>query len=179
MKLFTLLLTFSFGFAFQSESAELSQQDIDDIQASSKEWVNTYNQNDWIKLADLFTLNATMMPPNSVAIIGRQNIASWQEENESGFRIAFEIQEIAGSNQMAYVRGRSCVFIPDGKGGFGIDVGKFLEIRKKQDSGEWLIDADIFNSDAVIGSEFLNNCPFESSLTYPNIRVLHKPQIKQ
>lgn len=119
------------------------------------------------------------MPPNSVAIIGRQNIASWQEKNESGFRIAFEIQEIAGSNQMAYVRGRSCVFIPDGKGGFGIDVGKFLEIRKKKDSGEWLIDADIFNSDAMLGSEFLNNCPFESSLTYPSIRVLHKQQIKQ
>lgn len=37
----TLLLTFSFGLAFQSQSAELSQQDIDDIQASSKEWVNT------------------------------------------------------------------------------------------------------------------------------------------
>lgn len=46
MKLFILLLTFSFGFAFLSESDELSQQDIDDIQASLKEWVNTYNQND-------------------------------------------------------------------------------------------------------------------------------------
>ena len=156
----TLLLTFSFGLAFQSQSAELSQQDIDDIRASSKEWVNTYNQNDWKELADLFTLNATLMPPNSLAVMGRQNIASWQEKYESGFRIAFEIQEIAGSNHIAYVRGRSCVFIPDDKGGFGVDVGKFLEIRKKQESGEWLIDADIFNSDAVIGSELVNTCPF-------------------
>lgn len=164
MKLFILLLTFSFGLAFQSQSAELSQKDIDDIKASSKEWVNTYNQNDWTELADLFTLNATMMPPNSPAIIGRQNIASWQEQYESGFRIAFEIQEIDGSHHIAYVRGRSCVFIPDGKGGFGVDVGKFLEIRKKQESGEWLIDADIFNSDAAIGSEFLDTCPFETSL---------------
>ena len=163
MKSLILLVILSFGLAFQSESVELSQQDMDDIQASSKEWVKTYNQNDWKELADLFTLNATMMPPNSVAIIGRQDIASWQEKNESGFRIAFEVQEISGSNHIAYVRGRSCVSIPDGKGGFGVDVGKFLEIRKKQENGEWLIHADVFNSDAAIGSELLDSCPFETA----------------
>jgi len=84
----------------------------------------------------------------------------WQAENESGFRIAFEIQEISGSNNLAYVRGRSCVFIPDGKGGYGIDVGKFMEIRKRQATDEWLIHADIFNSDAAVGSELPSVCPF-------------------
>jgi len=163
MKSLIVLVILFFGFASQSKSVELSQQDIEDIQASSKKWVKTYNSNDWIKLADLFTLNATMMPPNSVAIIGRQDIASWQAKNESGFRIAFDVQEISGSNHIAYVRGRSCLSIPDGNGGIGIDVGKFLEIRKKQDNGEWLIHADIFNSDAVIGSELLNTCPFKTA----------------
>jgi ketosteroid isomerase-like protein len=163
MKSLIQLVILSFGVAFQAKSAELSAQDINDIKASSKEWVKAYNQNDWKGLADLFALNATMMPPNSVAIIGRPDIASWQEKNESGFRIAFEIQEISGSNHIAYVRGRSCVSIPDGKGGFGIDVGKFLEIRKKQENAEWLIHADIFNSDAALGSELLDTCPFETA----------------
>jgi len=162
MKSLILLAILSFGIAFQAKSAELSAQDINDIKASSKEWVKAYNLNDWKGLADLFALNATMMPPNSVAIIGRTDIASWQEKNESGFRIAFEIQEISGKEHIAYVSGRSCVYIPDGKGGFGIDVGKFLEIRKKQKNGEWLIHADIFNSDAAVGSELLNSCPFET-----------------
>ncbi|WP_371195313.1 DUF4440 domain-containing protein [Glaciecola sp. SC05] len=163
MKASILMIILSFIIAFQSSSAELSAQDLNDIKASSKEWVNAYNQNDWSGLADLFALNATMMPPNSVAIVGRQDIASWQEKNESGFRIAFEIQEISGSNHIAYVRGRSCVSIPDGKGGFGIDVGKFMEIRKKQETGEWLIYADIFNSDGAVGSELLDTCPFKSA----------------
>jgi ketosteroid isomerase-like protein len=156
------MVILSFGVALQSKSVELSAQDINDIQASSKEWVETYNQNDWKKLAALFTLNATMMPPNSIAIKGRQDIAAWQEQNENGFRIAFDIQEIEGRNDIAYVEGRSCLFIPDGKGGFGIDVGKFLEIRKKQETGEWQIHTDIFNSDAALGSDLLDSCPFNA-----------------
>ena len=162
MKSLILMVILSFGVASQSKSVELSAQDINDIQASSKEWVKTYNQNDWKKLAALFTLNATMMPPNSIAIKGRQDIAAWQEKNEAGFRIAFDIQEIEGRNDIAYVKGRSCLFIPDGTGGFGIDVGKFLEIRKKQETGEWLIHTDIFNSDAALGSDLLDSCPFNT-----------------
>ena len=61
---------------------------------------------------------------------------------------------------MAYVRGRSCVFIPDGSGGFGVDVGKFLEIRKQQSNGQWLIEADTFNSDLGAGADLLGTCPF-------------------
>ena len=162
MKSLILMVILSFGVASQHKSVELSAQDINDIQASSKEWVKTYNQNDWKKLAALFTLNATMMPPNSIAIKGRQDIAAWQEKNEAGFRIAFDIQEVEGRNDIAYVKGRSCLFIPDGTGGFGIDVGKFLEIRKKQETGEWLIHTDIFNSDAALGSDLLDSCPFNT-----------------
>ena len=163
MKSLILFAIVLFCIAIQAKSAELSVEDMNNIKASSKKWVETYNQNDWKGLAELFTSKATMMPPNSVAIIGRKDIASWQEKNESGFRIAFDIQEISGSDHIAYVRGRSCLSIPDGKGGFGIDVGKFLEIRKKQENGAWLIYADIFNSDAPLGSELLDKCPFETA----------------
>jgi ketosteroid isomerase-like protein len=90
---------------------------------------------------------------------GRTAIAAWEAENENGFRIAFDIQEKEGSGDTAYVRGRSCVFIPDGDGGYGVDVGKFLELRKKQADGAWLIEADIFNSNAAQGSELLESCP--------------------
>lgn len=82
MKSLILVSILSFGLAFQAKSAKLSAQDVKDIEAASKEWVKAYNKNDWNGLADLFALNATMMPPNSVAIIGRQDIASWQEKYE-------------------------------------------------------------------------------------------------
>ncbi|MGB3457394.1 MAG: DUF4440 domain-containing protein [Litorimonas sp.] len=137
-----------------------TSQDLSDIRAASAQWVETYNRNDWPELATLFTTNAVMMPPNSGSVTGRDNIATWQSEYESGFRIAFQIGTIDGDGDIAYVRGRSCVFIPDETGNYAVDVGKFLEVRRRQADGQWLIEADAFNSDMPAGSDLADSCPF-------------------
>ena len=160
MKLIAMMVLSILLLACQTEHSGLSDVDKEAIEASSKTWVATYNKNDWAALAELFTEDAVMMPPNSNSAIGRPAIAAWQAANENGFRIAFEIQEILGSADIAYVRGSSCVFIPLGNGQYGIDIGKFLEVRQKQANGQWLIKADAFNSDATVGSELSQSCPF-------------------
>lgn len=103
------------------------------------------------------------MPPNGPAVTGRAAIAEWERANETGFQIAFKLETIDGDGDTAYVRGRSCVFIPDGTGGYGVDIGKFLEVRERQTDGSWLIKADIFNSDSSVGSDLLGACPFDTS----------------
>ena len=146
--------------ACQTHVSGLSEADMTAIQAASDEWVKTYNENDWDALAELFTADATMMPPNGPAVVGRDAIAAWEAEYETGFQIAFDVQEIGGEGDFAYVRGRSCVFIPLETGDYGVDVGKYLEIRKKDENGDWLIVSDVFNSDAAMGSDLLEACPF-------------------
>tara|TARA_R110002124_G_scaffold63799_1_gene174720 strand:- start:173 stop:652 length:480 start_codon:yes stop_codon:yes gene_type:complete len=138
----------------------LSDADVSAIRASSAEWVATYNKNDWTALAELFAPDASMMPPNSPEAVGRDAIAAWEAASEEGFRIALDVQQIDGRGDMAVVRGRSCVFIPKESGGYGVDVGKFLEVRRKQAAGNWLIVSDIFNSDLALGSELQDACPF-------------------
>lgn len=157
IKLFCIA-TLAFLQSFLAQAEDINERSR--IELSSQKWVKTYNSNDWSELAKLFTKDATMMPPNSPMVQGRQAIADWQNKNESGFRIAFDIQDIQISGNTAYVRGRSCVLIPLGKDEYGVDLGKFLEVRKKQVNGEWLIHADIFNSDGAIDSKLLSNCPF-------------------
>lgn len=147
--------------ACQSEKADFSATDREAIEAASAEWVDTYNRNDWDALAALFAPEAVMMPPFGPAVIGREAIADWEDANESGFRIALFIDEISGSGDLAYVRGRSCVFIPLGEGVVGVDPGKYLEIRKRHAGGAWLIETDIFNSDSAMGADLLDACPFE------------------
>ena len=146
--------------ACQSTSIDISPEDYSAIERSSKNWVETYNQNDWEGLAALFTPDAILMPPNGLAVHGRDAIAKWEEANETGFRIAFKVEAIEGRGDVAYVRGRSCVFIPNETGGYGVDVGKFFEVRKQQSNGDWLIEADIFNSDLGVGADLLGACPF-------------------
>lgn len=147
--------------ACQTVPSGFTSDDRADIAASSALWVETYNQNDWKKLGSLFTADAVMMPPNGPAISGRDAITDWESENEAGFRIRFEIDDIDGSGDVAYVRGRSCVFIPDGEGGFDVDLGKYLEVRRRQADGRWLIVADAFNSNLGIGADLLEDCPID------------------
>lgn len=151
--------------ACQTNQAALTEQDRVAIEASSRLWVETYNKNDWDALSNLFTPDAVLMPPNGPAVIGRAAIADWEQINESGFRIALDIAAIDGEGDAAYVHGRSCVFIPDGAGGYGVDIGKFLEVRKRQSDGAWLMEADIFNSDLSVGADLLDACPFDTSQT--------------
>lgn len=144
----------------QTMPPEISSVDHSTIEAASAAWVDAYNANDWDAFAETFTEDAILMPPNDPAVIGREAIAAWQTENETGFRIALDVENISGSGDTAYVRGRSCLFIPQGDGSYGVDAGKFLEVRKLQENGDWLLDVDIFNSNAPTGSDLLDACPF-------------------
>ena len=129
------------------------------------EWVEIYNRNDWPTLAAQFTEDAVMMPPNSPAVIGRAAIAAWEAENEQGFRIALKVEDISITGDVAIIRGRSCVFIPLGKeqkdGAVGVDIGKYIEVRKRTDGGRWMVVQDIFNSDLLAGSALASACPSE------------------
>jgi len=157
----SIVLTAASFATCQGYPSSFTPEDRASIEAASNVWVETYNRNDWDSLAKLFMPDAAMMPPNGPIVRGRESIAAWEMENETDFRIAFEIDAIKGSGDLAYVRGRSCVFIPDGTGNYGIDVGKFLEVRKRQADGTWLIEADIFNSDLPVGAALLDSCPLD------------------
>jgi len=131
----------------------------DEIHAAIIEWVDIYNRNDWAALAAQFTEEAVMMPPNSPAVTGRAAIAAWEAANEAGFQIALKPDDISITGDSAIVRGRSCVFIPSDEDGTGVDIGKFLEVRRRQPDGRWLVSHDAFNSDLPPGAALAAACP--------------------
>lgn len=132
-----------------------------EIRAAIAEWVAIYNRNDWSALANQFTEDAVMMPPNAPAVTGRAAIAAWEAANEAGFRIALRPDDISIAGDRAIIRGRSCVFIPLEDGAIGVDIGKFLEVRRRQPDGRWLVAQDVFNSDLAAGAELAKACPLE------------------
>jgi len=132
-----------------------------EIRAAIAEWVAIYNRNDWSALARQFKEDAVMMPPNVAAVTGRAAISAWEAANESGFRIALRPDDISIVGDRAIIRGRSCVFIPLADGAVGVDIGKFLEVRRRQPDGRWLVAQDVFNSDLSSGAELAKACPYE------------------
>lgn len=111
--------------ACQTTPTGITEEDRLAIETSSRNWVEIYNQNDWEALSKLFTPDATIMPPNGPAVTGRAAIAEWERANETGFQIAFKLETIDGDGDTAYVRGRSCVFIPDGTVGMALMSASF------------------------------------------------------
>jgi ketosteroid isomerase-like protein len=91
------------------------------------------------------------MPANRGIVEGRPAIlASFQAARAlTGFTLT--TIDIDGRGDLAYVRGTYAFAMPtaDGKSAVG-DRGKFLEIRRRQADGRWLLAADIFNSDQPV-----------------------------
>jgi len=129
------------------------------LRLATAHWVETYNRNDWGALANQFAEDGVMMPPKSPAIVGRDAIAEWEAANETGFRIALKVDDITLRGDAAIIRGRSCVFIPLNAEETGVDIGKYVEVRERTATGQWLISQDIFNSDLAAGEPLASECP--------------------
>ena len=157
LSIFPLILLLCFTFSCQppaeevAEEAEpmgLTDEDVAAIRASTEAYLQAWRSGDWAALAGLHTEDATVMPPNESAIHGRDAIQAWNEGQPAPIEANLTIVEIDGRGDLAYVRGTyTQTYEPIGEPGQIQDTGKYIEIRRKQQDGSWLISIDIFNSD--------------------------------
>ena len=123
-------------------------EDVAAIRATDERFAELIIRRDFDALVELYTENAVFMPPHQPAVRGRAALRAWMSAFPNVSRFAFDVDEIDGRADLAYVRGRySMTLQPDGAPEPISDVGKFIEIRRKQADGSWLLAADIFNSD--------------------------------
>ena len=88
------------------------------------------------------------MPPNQPMVQGSEAILAWMEAFPPLTEFDLIAVEIDGYGDLAYVRGTGTMTMtPEGAPEPIKDTVKFIEIRRKQDDGSWLIAIDIFNSD--------------------------------
>ena len=98
-----------------------------------------------------YTENAVFMTPNLPAVQGRAAIRAWFAAGPPFSAFTLTPVEVDGAGDLAYVRGTWTLGIAAvGKTPAIEDHGKFLEVRRKQANGSWLMVADIFNSDVPL-----------------------------
>jgi ketosteroid isomerase-like protein len=125
----------------------LGTEDIAAIRAVTDDWARLVVAREYDSLVARYTEDAVVMPPHQPAVHGRKAIREWCSEFPGLTAASFDIEEIDGRGDLAYVRGSYRMTI-EARGAEAVeDVGKYIEIRKKQPDGSWLIAADIFNSD--------------------------------
>lgn len=137
--------------ACQATPPPLSDADKTAIRAVTDSFVAYIRGNRDSASASLFTEDAVWMPANRGIVEGRPAILAFFQAGPALPGFTLMNIDIDGRGDLAYVRGTYAFTMPtaDGKSAVS-DHGKFLEIRRRQADGRWLVAADIFNSDQPV-----------------------------
>ena len=130
-----LLLLFLAGTAWAG-SAE------DAVKARSHAWVQAFNAGDAKALAQLYTSDGKLLPPNSDVVQGRESIEMYFVLFMRGIKGELKIQEVLVQRDLAYVLGTFNIVNEQGN---LEDRGKYMEIWKRV-NGQWELYRDIWNT---------------------------------
>jgi ketosteroid isomerase-like protein len=127
-----------------------TEADLAAIAAFNVRYLKAINDGDFAALSKLTNADHVMIAPNSLPIVGKAandqlNRRATEQVNivETWTPVETEI-----SGDLAYQRGTYVVIATPKAGGNARTIkGSFLRIYKRQQSGEWWMTHDTFNSD--------------------------------
>jgi len=119
------------------------------IEEANLKFAEAVLQGNAAAMAALYTDDATLLPPNSEMIQGRQNIEEfWKTAIPMGVKDFINpIVDVSGSCNLAYVISNyTLTNQPEGQEEPIEDVGKYVAVWKLQADGSWKMHVDIWNS---------------------------------
>ena len=130
-----------------SRSAPEGRRAIEDTVAR---YVHASNAGDADALADLYTDDAVLLPPDHQPIRGREAIRTyWRQGTDEGLAVTTLVMEVDGV--VGYLVGQYTLPATDAE---PADSGKYVMCLQRQGDGSWKLAADIWNGSAdTEGSE--------------------------
>jgi uncharacterized protein (TIGR02246 family) len=114
------------------------------ITSRSEAWEAAFNAKDLDALAEIYTSDARILPPNSESQSGRDAVRTeFSAMIDAGLSIKLATVEATVSGDTGYRFGTYALEA----GGETADVGKYIETWQLGDDGQWRISNDIWNSD--------------------------------
>ena len=128
--------------------AEAQQSARAAIEANTKQFVEASNKGDAAAVANMFTMDARLLPPNAEMVEGRANIQKfWQDVITAGVKIvSLETVHVETQGNVAVEIGRYTTTIPGAGGTTTTDKGKYV-VMWKREGASWKLAVDIFNTD--------------------------------
>jgi len=118
------------------------------IEEGNAKWTEAFNRGDAAAVAALYTDDATVIPPNSAMVKGRQeNQELWNSFLAMGMTdVRLSVVEVGGSGDTAYeIAKYSATIQPAGQAAMA-DSGRSVVVWKRQADGTWKFHVDIWNS---------------------------------
>ena len=117
------------------------------IEANTKQFIEAFNRGDATAVANMYAMNARLLPPNSEMIEGRANIQKfWQGASTAGMRLtALDIVDLDVRGNTAIEVGRYTATMPGAGGAMTTDKGKYVVVWKRE-GRNWKLAIDVFNT---------------------------------
>ena len=117
------------------------------ITSANRNFMDAFRRGDAAGIAELYTSEAKLLPPDSQMMSGREAIQSfWQGAMDMGIKEAeLETVEVEAEGNLACEIGRFSLTVqPEGGEGTTL-TGKYVVVWKNQ-GGTWKLHADIWNT---------------------------------
>lgn len=142
MNRLTALLPIILVFAACTQAPQAEDPSV--ITARSAEWQAALNDKDIDTLVDLYTSDARILPPNREMARGGDAVrAEFGAMIDAGMAGELTSVEASIAGDLAYNIGVYTLRTGDGI----VDTGKYMELWKRGNDGQWRIASDIWNSD--------------------------------
>ncbi len=122
------------------------------VQDTNREWMEAVKRGDPASLAALYTEDATLLPPNSEPIRGRQGIQAFMGTlMEMGIReVTLETVDVEYLDDVAYEVGAYTLKIEPEGGQATTDQGKYVVVWKRDGDGPWKLAVDMWNTNTPL-----------------------------
>lgn len=116
----------------------------DTVLEANKVFMDRYRRGEAARMAELYTEDGQVLPPNADFVTGRTEIqALWQGLMDMGIKeVNLETGEVEARDDTAYEVSTYKLLDANGQ---TLDRGKYIVIWKLED-GDWMLHRDIFNS---------------------------------
>jgi uncharacterized protein (TIGR02246 family) len=127
--------------------AEAQQSVRTTIEANTRQFIEAFNKGDAATVANMYTMDARVLPPNGEMVEGRANIQKfWQGAISAGLKmVSLETVNVETQGNIAVEVGRYTSTLSGAGGITTTDKGKYVVLWKRE-GRSWKLAVDIFNT---------------------------------
>jgi uncharacterized protein (TIGR02246 family) len=128
-----------------------NHRDVEGIKELRGSYMSAQDRGDTEGCLTFWTDDGALMPPNEVAVVGKDALRSWYqaafEQFKIDLKVTFDAVEVAGD--WGFARGTYGGALVPKAGGQPIpDDGKYLEIHRRQPDGSWKFACHMWSSNS-------------------------------
>jgi len=123
---------------------------LDEVVSFRERYMDAQNEGDIDGCLECWSDEGVLMPPNEPSVVGKAALRHWYSEafQHVSIEAKFEYEQAEEACGWIYARGTYSATITPKAGGDPIhDVGKVLEVIKRDDDGSWKCACHMWSSD--------------------------------